>query len=219
MKLLTESSENVCPEVETSAADKKYYIKGIFMQSEVKNRNGRIYSRPILERAVRDFTSSMVQTRSALGELGHRDAADICHDRASHLIESLKWEGNDVVGKALILDTPCGKIVKSLMDAKVRIAVSSRGLGSISEDKDGNGLVDPDFSLVTVDIVSDPSAPKAFVQGVMENKEWVMVDGRAKESDINKIKQTIGKTPRRDLEAVSIKLFESFLNSLSKRTS
>jgi hypothetical protein len=164
---------------------KQVYIEGIFMQAEGKNRNGRVYTREVLTQAVDRYNNEQVRTGRAVGELNHPEGPSINLDKVSHRITELKWDGNNVVGKALILDTPMGQIVKGLVEGGVQLGVSSRGMGSL-EMKNGVNYVKDDFHLSTIDIVQDPSAPNAFVNGIMEGVEWEMKDGQAVQVQIEK---------------------------------
>jgi len=177
MKLITEYTENHLGYSiqEGKNGEKNVFIEGIFMQAEGKNRNGRIYTREVLTSAVDKYTNEQVKTGRAVGELNHPDGPSINLDKVSHRITELKWDGNNVIGKALILDTPMGQIVKGLVEGGVQLGVSSRGMGSL-EMKDGVNYVKDDFTLSTVDIVQDPSAPNAFVNGIMEGVDWQMDD-------------------------------------------
>ena len=192
MKLICELQEAVDYElVEASETKpKQYFIEGIFMQSEVKNKNGRLYPLDVLEKEVNRYVKEYVEPKRAFGELGHPDGPTVNLDRASHMITSLVKEGKNFVGRAKILDTPNGKIVKSFIDEGARLGVSSRGMGTLkSESKGKSQIVQSDFFLATAaDIVADPSAPNAFVEGIMEGKEWIWNNGILREVDINGIK-------------------------------
>ncbi len=186
MKLITEQIEDVKLVTEGTGDDKKLYIEGVFLQSELKNRNGRMYPFSVLEKEVNRYNEEYVKNKRALGELGHPDGPTVNLDRVSHRITSLKAEGNNFIGKAQILDTPMGKIAKSLLGEGVQLGVSSRGMGSIDKREDVNVVMD-DFMLATAaDIVADPSAPDAFVNGIMEGKEWVWNNGILKETKVAK---------------------------------
>jgi hypothetical protein len=214
MKLITENIEEIQVLTEEKDGKKNYYIEGIFLQGDLTNRNGRNYPVNILEREVNKYNESFVGTGRALGELGHPDGPTINLDRVSHKILSLKREGTNFIGKAKLLETPMGKIAKSLLDDGVKLGVSSRGLGSIVE-KDGINFVGEDFMLATAaDIVADPSAPDAFVEGIMEGKEWVWESGMLKEVELNQIKQTIDEATRFNLQERKVKAFAAFLRSL-----
>ena len=213
MKLITEQIENVQILTEEKDGKKLLYIEGVFLQSELTNRNGRRYPFEVLNREVERYNEEYVKTKRALGELGHPDGPTINLDRVSHRIVSLRAEGNNFMGKAQILDTPMGKIAKSLLDEGVQLGVSSRGMGSI-EKQEGISVVRDDFMLTTAaDIVADPSAPDAFVNGIMEGKEWVWDNGILKEAKVDKYRRYIDES-RRDLEERTLKVFEDFLGKL-----
>jgi len=213
MKLITEQIENVQILTEEKNGKKLLYIEGVFLQSELTNRNGRRYPFDVLNREVERYNEEYVQTKRALGELGHPDGPTINLDRVSHRIVSLRAEGNNFIGKAQILDTPMGKIAKSLLDEGVQLGVSSRGMGSIDK-QEGISVVRDDFMLTTAaDIVADPSAPDAFVNGIMEGKEWVWDNGILKEAKVDKYRRYIDES-RRDLEERTLRIFEDFLSNL-----
>lgn len=193
---------------------KNMYIEGIFMQAEQKNRNGRVYPKRIMEKEVQRY-QELINEKRSLGELGHPANPSINLDKVSHLITGLRFESNDVIGKAKILDTPMGKIAKNFIEEGVRLGVSSRGLGSL-EEKNGVMEVQDDFFLATVDIVADPSAPDAFVQGIMENAEWICENGIWKSVDIEKAQNKIRQVSSRELEEEKLRIFERFMSSLSK---
>ena len=214
MKLITENIEDIQVLTEESEGKKHYYIEGIFLQGDLTNRNGRNYPLNILEREVTKYNENFVGTGRALGELGHPDGPTINLDRVSHKILSLKREGNNFIGKAKLLETPMGKIAKSLLDDGVKLGVSSRGLGSMTE-KNGVNYVGEDFMLATAaDIVADASAPDAFVEGIMEGKEWIWESGLLKEIELNQIKKTIDESTQYDLQERKVKAFAEFLRSL-----
>ena len=191
MKLITEQIEEVKFLTEENNGKKNHYIQGVFLQGEIKNRNGRVYPIDILEREVGRYTTENISKNRALGELGHPEGPTVNLDRASHKIESLVREGNNYIGKAKILDTPMGQIAKSLLGEGVSLGVSSRGVGSLRE-MGGANYVRDDYQLATAaDIVADPSAPDAFVEGIMEGKEWVWDNGLLKEQEISSIKKGI----------------------------
>ena len=185
MKLIKEHTEEVKYLVEEKLGKgKEYFIEGIFLQSNLKNRNGRVYPTEILDKEIKRYNEEYVTKNRAFGELGHPDSPTINLDRVSHMIKELRRDGDNFIGKAKIMDTPYGKIVKNLIDEGATLGVSSRGMGSLSQ-KGGVSMVQDDFTLATAaDIVADPSAPNAFVEGVMESKEWVMVDGKFVEKDL-----------------------------------
>ena len=214
MKLITETIENVEVITEGKGADKKMYIEGVFLQSELKNRNGRMYPFSVLEKEVHRYNEEYVKTSRALGELGHPDGPTVNLDRVSHRITSLRAEGNNFIGKAQILDTPMGKIASSLLGEGVKLGVSSRGMGSIDKREDCNVVMD-DFMLATAaDIVADPSAPDAFVNGIMEGKEWAWDNGILKETKVAKYQRYIDSATRRNLEERTLAVFNNFLTGL-----
>lgn len=214
MKLIRETVEDVNLLVEEKEGKKKYFIEGIFLQSELQNRNGRIYPKAVLEREVHRYVKDYVNENRAVGELGHPDTPNINLDRVSHKIVSLKEDGNNFIGKALILDTNYGKTVQSLLDGGVRLGVSSRGMGSLKPMKEAQMVQDDYYLATAADIVADPSAPDAFVSGLMENKEWVWNNGIIQEADIAKIRQDILGATRKNLEEVTLRNFENFLKRL-----
>lgn len=210
MKLITEHYETIEYLVEEKNGKKSSVIEGIFMQAEAKNRNGRIYPKAILERAVNKYVTEQVSKGRAVGELNHPDSPTINLDKVSHRITELKWDGNNVIGKATILDTPMGQIVKGLMEGGVQLGVSSRGMGTL-EQKSGVSYVKDDFMLATVDIVQDPSAPGAFVNGIMEGVEWIWENGMLKPQDIEATKKQILRTPSSRLDEAQIRAFKNLL--------
>lgn len=214
MKLITENIEDINVLVEETAGKKHLYIEGVFLQSEVKNRNGRIYPFNILNREVQRYTEQYVKTGRALGELGHPDGPSVNLDRVSHKIVELRSQGSDFYGKARILETPMGNIAKSLLEEGVKLGVSSRGMGSL-EEKNGTNYVRDDFMLATAaDIVADPSAPDAFVNGIMEGKEWIWENGILREHQIAKYHRYISESNRKNLEERKLKAFGHFLSNL-----
>ena len=214
MKLITETIENVKLITEEKNGKKLLYIEGVFLQSELKNRNGRKYPFSVLDREVKRYNEEYIKSKRALGELGHPDGPTINLDRVSHRITSLRAEGNNFIGKAQILDTPMGNIAKNLLDEGVQLGVSSRGMGSIEKVEDCNVVAD-DFMLTTAaDIVADPSAPDAFVNGIMEGKEWVWCNGILKETEVAKYKGIMDASARQELEEKTLKVFEDFLGKL-----
>jgi len=215
MKLITETTEDVrlVTEAKTDGG-KNYFIEGIFMQAEQKNRNGRVYPFSILEREVLRYTADLVEKKRALGELNHPQGPTVNLDKVSHLITELYFKGNDCYGKAKVLDTPMGKIVKSLIDEGAQLGVSSRGMGSL-KDIGGINEVQQDFMLAAVDIVADPSAPSAFVNGIMEGAEWVWDNGILREKEIEEMRQEVERTSRRDREQKTLQIFERFMRGLS----
>ncbi|NBP55736.1 primosomal protein [bacterium] len=217
MKLIREFTESVKYLVETPKGEttKSYFIEGVFLQGEIKNRNGRIYPMDIMKKEVERYTKENIEKNRAYGELGHPDSPTINLDRVSHMIKELKLDGNNYVGKAKIMDTPYGKIVKSLIDEGANLGVSSRGMGSLRAKNDGTQLVQDDFMLATAgDIVADPSAPDAFVRGVMEGKEWVFVDGKFVEKDIEQVRKEIASTNRIALAEAQAIQFANFLKKI-----
>ena len=214
MKLITETIEDVKLVTEEKNGKKLLYIEGVFLQSELKNRNGRKYPFSVLDREVKRYNEEYIQSKRALGELGHPDGPTINLDRVSHRITSLRAEGNNFIGKAQILDTPMGNIAKNLLGEGVQLGVSSRGMGSIQKVEDCNVVAD-DFMLTTAaDIVADPSAPDAFVNGIMEGKEWVWCNGILKETEVAKYKRIMDASARQELEEKTLKVFEDFLGKL-----
>ena len=214
MKLITEAIENVEVITEGKGADKKLYIEGVFLQSDLKNRNGRMYPFQVLEKEVNRYNEEYIKTSRALGELGHPDGPTVNLDRVSHRITSLSAEGTNFIGRAQILDTPMGKIASSLLGEGVKLGVSSRGMGSIDRREDCNVVMD-DFMLATAaDIVADPSAPDAFVNGIMEGKEWVWDNGILKETKVAKYQRYMSDATRQNLEERTLKVFGDFLSGL-----
>ena len=216
MKLITEEISNVKVITEGKGANKKLYIEGVFLQGDLKNRNGRVYPMATLEKEVDRYNESFVAKGRALGELGHPDGPTVNLDRVSHKITSLVREGTNFRGKAQILNTPMGKIASSLLDEGVMLGVSSRGVGSLREDRNGAKVVGEDFMLATAaDIVADPSAPDAFVQGIMEGKEWVWEGGILREQLAEKTQRRINTlVDTRTLEEHKLNLFQDFLSNL-----
>jgi len=214
MKLIREEIETAKVVItEGKNGKKSHFIEGVFLQGAIKNRNGRMYPIETLDREVAKYNESYITKGRALGELGHPDGPTINLDRVSHLITSLRKEGNNYVGKARLLDTPMGNIAKSLLDEGVKLGVSSRGLGSIREEQ-GCKIVCDDFMLATAaDIVADPSAPDAFVNGIMEGKEWVYANGAVHEQTIEQIKKRIDNASRMQLEERKLSAFAQFLQS------
>ena len=214
MRLIAEEIESVKFLTEDNEGKKNYYIEGIFLQAEIENKNGRKYPFATLQREVAKYDESSIRKGRALGELGHPDGPSINLDRVSHKIESLKEDGNNFVGRAKLLDTPMGNIAKSLLDEGVSLGVSSRGMGSLKKESNCN-IVQDDFMLATAaDIVADPSAPDAFVDGIMEGKEWVWDNGILKESAIAEIKQEIDQATLINMQERKVSAFEKFLQSL-----
>ena len=216
MKLITEEINKVEFIVEEHEGKKSMFIEGVFLQGNQKNRNGRVYRTETLKREVNRYMAEYVEKGRALGELGHPDGPIVNLDRVSHKIVDLRQEGNNFIGKAKLLDTPMGKIAKNLIDEGVTLGVSSRGIGSLRETKEGYKLVGEDFMLATAaDIVADPSAPDAFVQGIMEGKEWFLDNGILKEKQIDDTVSNINKlVVARQLEEKKVELFQNFLSNL-----
>ena len=212
MKLITETIENIEVLTEERNGKKDYKIKGIFMQADIKNRNGRIYPVGTLAKEVKRYNEQFINKKRAFGELGHPDGPTVNLERVSHMITSLKPEGKNFIGEAKIMDTPYGKIVKNLIDEGAQLGVSSRGMGSLQSGSQGN-VVGKDFYLATAaDIVADPSAPDAFVEGIMEGKEWVWDNGVLKSMEVEQYKEEIERTKRKELAEVKAKVFKNFLS-------
>ena len=215
MKLITETIEDI--EVLTEAntkGGKDYKIRGVFMQADIKNRNGRVYPVATLSKEVARYTTEYINKRRAFGELGHPDGPTVNLERVSHMITSLKPEGKNFIGEAKIMDTPYGKIVKNLIDEGAQLGVSSRGMGSIQSSSQGN-VVGKDFYLATAaDIVADPSAPDAFVEGIMEGKEWIWDNGVLKSRTVEAYKEEIEKAKMHQLSEVKSKIFADFISKL-----
>ena len=214
MKLISEEIQNAEYLVEETNGKKNYKIKGVFLQSDIKNRNGRIYENDILTKEVDRYSKEFIDKKRAFGELGHPDGPTVNLERVSHMITSLKPEGKNFIGEAKIMDTPYGKIVKGLIDEGAQLGVSSRGMGSLVT-KNGANYVGKDFYLATAaDIVADPSAPDAFVEGIMENKEWVWDNGVIKAQDIEEYKEHIKEAKRLKLAEAKVKVFKNFIEKL-----
>ena len=213
MKLITETIEDIEVLTEaTSNGGKSYKIKGVFMQADIKNRNGRVYPVQTLAKEVARYTQEFINKKRAFGELGHPDGPTVNLERVSHMITSLKPEGKNFIGEAKVMDTPYGKIVKNLIDEGAQLGVSSRGMGSIQQSQ-GRNVVGKDFYLATAaDIVADPSAPDAFVEGIMENKEWVWDNGILKSIEVEQYKEEIEKTKRSKLAEVKANIFKDFIS-------
>lgn len=218
MKLIKEFNESINYLTEDTKDKNKpnVFIEGVFLQSDLQNKNGRIYPKEIMQREVNRYIKENVDTKRAYGELGHPEGPTVNLDRVSHMIVSLKEDGNNYIGKAKIMDTPMGRIVKELISEGAQLGVSSRGLGSLKE-RNGINEVQDDFMLATAaDIVADPSAPDAFVSGIMEGKEWVFVNGKWTEQDIEEAKSTISRANIADLEEEKMQVFSNFIDKLSK---
>ena len=214
MKLISEEVVNAEYIVEENNGKKEYKIRGIFLQSDIKNRNGRIYENDILAKEVNRYDKEFIQKGRAFGELGHPDGPTVNLERVSHMIKALTPEGKNFIGEAKIMDTPYGKIVKNLIDEGATLGVSSRGMGSLVQ-KGGANYVGKDFYLATAaDIVADPSAPDAFVEGIMESKEWVWDNGILVEKDIEAWKKEIQSAKARALDEAKVKVFSDFLRKL-----
>ena len=218
MKLIAEYNEDHLEVLTEAKADggKKYSIEGVFMQAETKNRNGRIYPKPIMENAVSKYVTEQVSKGRAVGELNHPEGPTVNLDKVSHKIESLDWKGNDVVGKATILETPMGMIVRGLLDGGINLGVSTRGMGSLERGNNAM-IVKDDFLLNAVDIVQDPSAPSAFVNGVMEGVEWVWNNGIIEAQTIERMETEIKKAPRADFYETQVREFKNFLSLLKTK--
>ena len=214
MRLIAEEITTVDFLAEEKDGKKSYFIEGVFLQAEIKNRNNRMYPLATLQKEVAKYNENYIKSGRALGELGHPDGPSINLDRVSHKIISLKEDGNNFIGKAKLLETPMGKIAKDLLAEGVKLGVSSRGMGSIRKEENCNVVMD-DFMLATAaDIVADPSAPDAFVNGIMEGKEWVWDNGVLKEANVAQIKQEIDQATLINLQERKISAFEAFLKSL-----
>ena len=216
MKLIRENIESVKYLTEASESGKKnLFIEGTFLVGDTVNRNNRMYKMDTLRREVERYNTEFIQTNRALGELGHPDTPTLNLERVSHKITSLVEDGNTYYGKALVLDTPYGQIVKNFIENGVNLGVSSRALGSVSMTKEGYNLVQDDLRLATAaDIVADPSAPGAFVNGIMENKEWMFVEGRFVEADFDYAKKQMQRASSKQIETVALQLFENYLRKL-----
>ena len=216
MKLITEMTENIefLVEKNEETGKKSHYIKGVFMQAEQKNKNGRIYPLRIMENEVKRYGTEYVSKNRAMGELNHPQGPTVNLDRVSHMIKELNMAGNDVHGKAKIMDTPMGKIAQNLIGEGARLGVSSRGMGSLKQNASGINEVQKDFMLSAVDLVADPSAPGAFVDGIMEGKEWIWENGIIKEKEIEQYRKVMEKSPSRNLEEDAINAFSHYLSKL-----
>tara|TARA_B100001027_G_scaffold216333_1_gene192379 strand:- start:751 stop:1398 length:648 start_codon:yes stop_codon:yes gene_type:complete len=215
MKLITEAIEKAEYIVEEKNGKKDYKIRGIFLQSEIKNRNGRVYPKETLAKEVSRYNREFVEQKRAFGELGHPDGPTVNLERVSHMITNLYPDGNNFIGEAKIMDTPYGKIVKNLIDEGAKLGVSSRGMGSLQRGRGGEAMVGKDFYLATAaDIVADPSAPDAFVEGIMEGKEWVWENGVIKQKEIEEYKEYIQEAKRLKVAEAKAEVFKSFLKGL-----
>ncbi len=217
MKLLIEQNiENIkfLKEEDEKTKEKNYFVTGIFMQANIPNKNGRFYPLDIVEKEIEKYNEKYVKENRAMGELGHPQGPSVNLERVSHIVKELKVKNNNVYGKAKILDTPCGKIVKNFIDENVKLGISSRGLGSLKEISNGTKEVQDDFQLNAIDIVSDPSAPEAFVEGILENKEWIYENGIIKVKQIEEYKKDILRTKRNKLEEKILSIFKDFIEKL-----
>jgi len=212
MKLITEHTDDIQIITEEKEGKKSYFIEGVFMQSDIKNRNGRVYPNSVLVKEAMRYNKEFVESNRAMGELGHPEGPQLNLDRVSHIIKEMKIDGKNIWGKAKVMDTPYGKIVKNMIDEGVKFGVSSRGVGSLKTTKDGINEVQSDFNLAAIDIVADPSAPNAFVEGVMEGKDWVLENGNWKQ--IERVRETIKRTPKEDLDEAKLQAFIAFLRGL-----
>ena len=216
MKLITEQLDDLMFVTEETDGKKSLFIEGVFLQSDVKNKNGRMYPKDILQREVNRYSKQYIETKRAFGELGHPDGPVINLERVSHMITDLKEDGKNFIGKAKIMtSTPYGKIVESLLNEGAQLGVSSRGMGTLKQQK-GTNVVQDDFYLATAaDIVADPSAPNAFVEGVMEGKDWIFENGSFKEEDLMDLRQKLGNTKySKDREELILKSFERFFSEI-----
>ena len=219
MKLISEYAENKIEFLITEdkkTGKKNYAIEGVFAQAETKNRNGRIYPMPVMEKALGKYNNDQVTKGREVGELNHPEGPTVNLDKVSHKITELKFQGNDIVGKASILNTPMGEVVKGLLDGEVQFGVSTRGMGSLSQ-RNGVAVVNDDYILNAVDIVQDPSAPSAFVNGIMEGVEWVWNNGIIEAQTIERMETEIKKAPRADLYETQVREFKNFLSLLKSK--
>jgi hypothetical protein len=219
MKLISEFAENKLEFLITEdkkTGKKNYAIEGVFAQAETKNRNGRTYPMPVMEKALGKYNNDQVSKGRAVGELNHPEGPTINLDKVSHKITELKFQGNDIVGKASILNTPMGEVVKGLLDGEVQFGVSTRGMGSLSQ-RNGVAVVNDDYILNAIDIVQDPSAPSAFVNGIMEGVEWVWNNGIIEAQTIERMETEIKKAPRADLYETQVREFKNFLSLLKSK--
>jgi len=217
MKLIREEVQDTKFIVEDKGLGKpkQYFIEGIFLQSELVNRNGRMYKESTMDKEVSRYIKEAVNNYRAYGELGHPDGPGINLDRVSHMITSLRKEGTNYIGRAKILETPMGNIARGLLEGGANLGVSSRAMGSLKQNNEGIQIVQDDFMLSTAaDIVADPSAPDAYVRGIMENKEWIFVDRKFVEQNIEEVKSLIRKTSSRNLEEAKVKAFQHFLSKI-----
>ena len=214
MKLITETIENLEFITEEKKGGKDYKIRGIFLQGDIKNRNGRVYPVDVLHKEVNRYNKEFVEKKRAFGELGHPDGPTVNLERVSHMITSLKPEGKNFIGEAKVMDTPYGKIVKNLIDEGAQLGVSSRGMGSMKQ-VNGKNVINNDFYLATAaDIVADPSAPDAFVEGIMEGKEWIWDNGKIQSLEIEKYRKVIEEAKRAELDQAKVAVFQDFMSKL-----
>ena len=216
MRLITEVSDNIhCAQLDESTGKKNYFLEGVFAQSGIPNNNKRNYPRPVMENAITKF-KPLIEEKRALGELGHPVGPQINLDRVSHLITTLEWDGNNVLGKAKILDTPNGNIVKNFIDEEIKLGVSTRGMGAVKKDRNGMQEVQNGYFMATIDIVANPSAPDAWVQGLFEGKEWIMVNGLWTESQAEEVRENvIAAKSGKELTEAKINAFKMFIERLS----
>ena len=216
MKLITEMTEDIQIVTETidEGKGREHFIEGVFMQSNLKNRNGRVYPKETLMNEVARYNKEYVSKNRAMGELNHPQGPTVNLDRVSHIIKELRPDGDNVYGKAKIMETPMGKIAKNLIDEGAKLGVSSRGMGSLKQNKDGENEVQKDFMLAAVDIVADPSAPNAFVEGIMEGREWVWDNGILKEKHIAEYEKEIESASKADLEEKKLEIWTDFISKL-----
>jgi hypothetical protein len=216
MRLITEVVQDLqYLEEDKKGGGKNVFIEGIFMQADQSNRNGRMYPMAVMEKEVARY-QKLIDEKRSLGELGHPANPTLNLDKVSHLITSLRFEGKNVIGKAKILETPMGNIARNLIENEIMLGVSSRGLGSLKLNKEGVNEVQDDFHLATVDIVADPSAHEAFVQGIYESAEWICENGVWKAIDVERAQQTLKKASKANLEETKLKMFEEFISRLSR---
>ena len=214
MKLITETTENIEVITEEKGTGRDYKIRGIFLQGDIKNRNGRVYPVDVLHKEVNRYNKEFVEKKRAFGELGHPDGPTVNLERVSHMITSLKPEGKNFIGEAKVMDTPYGKIVKNLIDEGAQLGVSSRGMGSMKQ-VNGKNVINNDFYLATAaDIVADPSAPDAFVEGIMEGKEWIWDNGKIQSLEIEKYRKVIEEAKRAELDQAKVAVFQDFMSKL-----
>ena len=214
MKLITETIENLEFITEEKKGGKDYKIRGIFLQGDIKNRNGRVYPVDVLHKEVNRYNKEFVEKKRAFGELGHPDGPTVNLERVSHMITSLEPEGKNFIGEAKVMDTPYGKIVKNLIDEGAQLGVSSRGMGSMKQ-VNGKNVINNDFYLATAaDIVADPSAPDAFVEGIMEGKEWIWDNGKIQSLEIEKYRKVIEEAKRAELDQAKVAVFQDFMSKL-----